>query len=233
MREQRGLVGAVVAGLRTLMRTELGVVSRGDVSRGELPVLGTVTLEVVAQRMRHLGYAWRPDTLAQVDRGTRRLSPEELIGLLAVVVDVYDKDTAAGLIADDELVHLSPTWTISGGRTRWMFLVPLVQNLEAEGSPFPESEAVEMDELEERVATRLGWTPARVRYKAAALWGRRLVQERDARLAARHDLSDPASRERTAGHERAAGHVTRQLIRELAAAQERQEGEGNAGQEAR
>ncbi len=233
MREQRGLVGAVVAGLRTLMRTELGVVSRGDVSRGELDLMGTITLEVVAQRMRQLGYAWRTDTLAQVDRGTRRLSPEELIGLLAVVVDVYDGDTAAGLIADDELVYLSPGCTVTGGRMRSMFLGPLVQNLRVEGSLFPESTAVDIDELEERVAARLGWSPVRVHYKAVALWGRRLVQERDARLAERRDPSDRASRERTAGHERAAGHVTRALIRELAAAQEREEGDGNAGTEAR
>ncbi len=187
---------------------------------------GPVTLEVVAQRMRQLGFAWRPDTLAQVDRGTRRLSPEELIGLLAVVVDVYDEDTAAGLIADNESVQLSPTWTINGAETNWLFLRPLVQSLQAK-PPFPESEAFDIDELEERVAARLGWTPARVHAKAVDLWDRRLVQERDARLAKRHDLSDRASRER------AAGHVTRQLIRELAAAQERQEGDGNAGQEAR
>ncbi len=108
-----------------------------------------------------------------------------------------------------------------------MFLGPLVQNLRDEGSPFPESEAVDIDALEERVAARLGWTPARVHAKAVGLWNRRLVQERDARLAERHDLSDRTSRER------AAGHVTRALIRELAAAQERQEGDGHAGTEAR
>ncbi len=226
MREQRGLVGAVVAGLRTLMRTEPGVVSRGDVSRGELLVLGTITLEVVARRMRELGFAWRPDTLAQVDRGTRRLSPEELIGLLAVVIDIYDEETATGLIADDERVHLSPTWTYTGAKANSMFLRPLVRSLQDE-PPFPESEAVDIDELEERVAARLGWTPARVHHKAFVLWNRRLVQERDARLAERHDLSDRTSRER------AAGHQTRALIRELAAAQERQERDGNAGQEAR
>ncbi len=223
MREQRGLVGGVVAGLRRLMREEPGKLRVDDA----MDHYGPVTLEVVAQRMRQLGYRWRAATLAQVDRGVRRLSPEELIGLVAVVVDVYGEDTAAGLIADDELVQLSPTWTITGGRMRSMFLVPLLQNLRVEGSPFPESEAFDIDALEERVAARLGWTPAHVHAKAVDLWDRRLVQERDARLAERHDLSDRASRER------AAGHVTRALIRELAAAQERQEGDGHAGQEAR
>ncbi len=211
-----------MAGVRRLMREEPGLLRVDDAMNH----YGPVTLEVVAQRMRQLGYPWRPDTLAQVDRGTRRLSPEELIGLLAVVVDVYDEDTAAGLIADNESVQLSPTWTINGAETNWLFLSPLVQSLQAK-PPFPESEAFDIDELEERVAARLGWTPARVHAKAVALWDRRLVQERDARLAKRHDLSDRASRAR------AAGHVTRQLIRELTAAQERQEGDGNAGQEAR
>ena len=62
---QRPLSRAIVAGLRTLMRDDPGLVSE------EPAKIGAVTLELVAQQMRRLGYPWRPDTLAQIDRGTR------------------------------------------------------------------------------------------------------------------------------------------------------------------
>ncbi len=204
--EQRTLSRAVVAGLRRLMQHKPGLVSEDPVRNG------AVTLEVVAQHMRRLGYPWRPDTLAQVDRGTRRLSPEELLGLLAVAEHVFGGDEARPVVLrmlpGDARVELSPGLVLSGA-TAAALLAPLASGL-ARRELLPRPEASEVTELDRRVAARLGVSTARLLAAVTVLGWRGLAEEREARLPSRDELPDPVSRSR------AAGQVTRQLMRELA-----------------
>lgn len=212
---------AVVAGLRDLMRRD------------------SVTLETVAGRMRELGYPWRADTLSQIDRGTRRLSIEELVGLLVVARDLF---ADAGVHVGEQLMEGSPQVSLSNGfvLTRaeaGRLLSSQLQQLPAELLPLTAqherpsqrlARLVPVDspsQTEERLARspvwrRLGMSVSAdmVRSGALALWGQPVEAERDKRLTARGLISDPTSRSRTAGR------ITRELLQELAAHMERGDG---------
>lgn len=194
MGEQRELSAVVGRQLRQL---------RGRAATiGDEPV-DHLTQEDVARGMRACGFGWRRDAVAQVERGTRRVTLEELAGL-TYVLHAYQVE--GELIQPDAAVELAPGWTLRGRQLRALLAGDAA---DVEG-PIRSPEAVEVDDAATRAAGRLGVHRVVVAEAAHALYGHPLGVERDVELAARGEEvpEDPAVRSRVAGG------ITRRLVEE-------------------
>ncbi len=170
-----------------------------------------VTLDAVARAGQSAGLPWRRVTVAAIEQGRRRLTIEELALLPWLLERAGVQHGTRALLGDDDRIDLAPRVTVSGWVLAGMlgrpgetgFVLPQADDPLWAAMRRGGREAAEM-----RAAEALGARPRDIAMTAVRLWGRSLSEERDARLAQRTDL---------AGRDihRAAGHVTRQLIREL------------------
>ncbi|MDP9397153.1 MAG: hypothetical protein M3P96_04715 [Actinomycetota bacterium] len=197
MAEQRELSTVVGRQLRTL-RTESATIGNRIVSG--------LTQEDVARGMRECGFPWRRDAVAQVERGTRRLTIEELAGL-TYVLHSYQVDGASQLVPPGEQIELARGWKLSGRQVRAL-LTGAADEVEG---PIRPLEAVEIDDAATRVAGRLGVHRVLVAEAAHALYGQPLGAERDAEVAARGEEEMPTD---PAAQRRVAGAITRRLVDE-------------------
>lgn len=196
----------------------------------------------VATAARACGLSWGRSTVAMLESGKRRLDPEELL-LLPVVLQVAQVGSfplVQLLAGDDDMVHLTAEaaatraeletlldpaggpaaldlqgWKMPGvlsgaqvmeaaaERARWRR-----RGLTAEQVEVATREAA--GEAERVAARKLGVTPYEVAVAARKLWGRSLSAVRDERAAAGADELPTDSLRAMRGH------VTRQLLAELA-----------------
>lgn len=165
--------------------------------------------EDVALRCNDAGLEWRRSTVAAVEAGSRVLVLDEVVLLaLALLVGVPD------LLAGDEHVRLG-----SGA------VAPLAEVrgiLQDAGSAHPmlwdtpgmekgRAEADRTLEANEKAARKLNVSPRDLMLASLAAWGHALTIERDRRVS---KLADANGNARTVQALR--GHVTRQLLAELA-----------------
>ncbi len=207
-----------------------------------------VALDAVARAGQTVGLRWRRVTVAAIERGDRRLSIEELVLLPSLLARAGVGDGRHQLLRPDDRVQLAPRLEVSGSvllaampgpnpapialpddddddDVEWLDLGETESFPELTGEQVSRASRMSRGAAESRAAAVLGVTPLHVNLAAMATWGRSLSEERELRLAARTDL---VGRDR----HRAAGHVTRGLIRELRGVLEAK-GVGDAGQEAR
>lgn len=155
--------------------------------------------EDVADDMRLLGFTrWTKATVAGIELGRRAITPEEL-SVLALVLDRPEQDlrdfefvTPGGAVITREMVRAALTGDGMSDRT-WVV----------------DNEKDWPDEAETKAAVRLGLTVEDLQSTAVTKWGCSLSEERDRRLG---DISNTPRR--TAQARR--GHITRQLLAELA-----------------
>lgn len=163
--------------------------------------------EDVAFTARHIGLAWTRATVTAIELGRRELTATEVL-LLPVLLEEATKRPVPlwELVGKSAKVTISPEVWLSGTHVRYVL-----------GEANPHEEAVIGEPLadlptdaERKAATRLGVTPETVVRRGPSRWGHRLDDERDRRLG---DTSEVSARTVQARR----GHITRQLIAELAA----------------
>lgn len=194
------------------------------------------TTEDIASAARGLGLTWHRTTVRQTERGKRSLTAAELL-LLPLMYGAPLRDL---LPDEREMVWLTDEVAVSGGELArvldegyepgaaevntadgWYIkgadarLKELSRRMTAHAVEWPSgvragSTMAEPDEAETKAAKRLDSTPHYVASAARELWGRGLVEERDARLAQRSPVPDSPR-----ALQAARGHVTRTLIAEL------------------
>ncbi len=198
-----------------------------------------VTLDGVARAANRRGLTtWRRNTVGELEKGRRRLTVEEFVALPVILEDAgcrtLQPDGPALILADDE-VQLVDGWVVPGSA----FLALAVQTrdpalAEDESGALLEDEPTE-DDLEDgrRALDEVMRLPAAdpaelkaaeslrktegladlttgdVQLAAERLWGRRIAEERDRRLADRTSSSP-------GGRQALRGHMTRALLDELA-----------------
>ncbi len=206
-----------------------------------------VTLDAVARAGQSVGLRWRRVTVAAIERGDRRLSIEELVLLPSLLARAGVGGGRYDLLRPDDSIQLTPRLEVNGSLllaampgpnpapialrddddddVSWLDLGETESFPELTAEQISRASRLSRGDAETRAAAVLNVTPLHVNLAAMASWGRSLSEERELRLAARTDL---VGRDR----HRAAGHVTRGLIRELRGVLEAK-GVGDAGQEAR
>lgn len=149
--------------------------------------------------MRLLGYSqWTKATVAAVELGRRSIDREELHALALVLgtsvadLEDFDFETPGGAVITRKMQSdaASGKGLASGA---WVDA----------GRDWP-------DDAEIKAAARLGMPPEKLRSLAVSLWGHSLSQERERRLGDVAGLSQRSAQARR-------GHITRQLLVELAA----------------
>jgi len=191
--------------------------------------------EVAGAAARRGLTTWRRITVGDLESGKRRLTIEEFAALPVILDDLGCRTLRSRgprLVEADDEVEMAPGWVVSGeifmrltGHRRGLPLAEDLQGATPEDEPTAEELATSMAILEggmrvpdtaETTAAKslrrsLGQPrldPVDVQNAAARLWGRRLAEERDARL--------PDRKGRTPREKQAArGHVTRRLLEEL------------------
>ncbi len=207
-----------------------------------------VALDAVARAGQSVGLLWRRVTVAAIERGDRRLTIEELVLLPSLLARAGVGEGRCDLLQPEDRIELAPRLEVSGSvllaampgpnpvlialddddddddddEMEWLDLGETEFFPELTGEQVSRASRMSRGAAESRAAAVLGVTPLHVSLAAMATWGRSLSEERELRLAARTDL---VGRDR----HRAAGHVTRGLIRELRGLLEA-EGVGDAGQ---
>ncbi len=207
-----------------------------------------VTLDAVARAAQTVGLPWRRVTVAAIERGARRVTVEELVMLPALLARAGVGEGRCALLRPEDRIRMTPRLEVSGSvllaampgpnpapialpddddddEIEWLDVGETELFPELTGEQVSRASRMSRGAAESRAAAVLGVTPLHVNLAAMATWGRSLSEERELRLAARTDL---VGRDR----HRAAGHITRGLIRELRGVLEAK-GVGDAGQEAR
>lgn len=166
------------------------------------------TQDELAQRLQYVGLDWDQAAIARLEAGRRGLDFRQAAQVaLTLEVELVD------LFGGEDQIEWAPGYRIAAPVLRAALRgrpAPIVD------SPIDNPELRDLhraqspNEAERKAAKRLGVAPERVAQQGRQLWGRRLSHERDARV------------EQTAGTDRRSlqalrGHVTRQLLAELAA----------------
>lgn len=157
----------------------------------------------LAAAAQECGLDWTRASVASLEVGRRGLTAAELLLLPTVLwtltgepvrpTDLVEPDREEPIaLTPQHSVGASTVRALLGGQPHRLTLVPTL----------PQRDAVQ------RAARKLGVTAERLEAAASRRWGRGLLAERDARMAAR---TEPAGDERAVR-----GHVTRQLLTELA-----------------
>lgn len=156
----------------------------------------------LARRIREQGFnTWSRSSVAAVERGGSAIHLSDLVALGAafgVPLQV--------LFDDDGYVALSSTFAVDSSVVRALLSGAdgsLLEKADRHVLATEEGTAVELSELERRIALRLGVDAAELLQVAADLWGHSPTQERDRRSETR-----PGAKQ----------HISRELIRELSAA---------------
>lgn len=185
---------------------------------------GKATADDVAGWAQAFGLSWYRSTVARLETGARGLSASELLLLPAMLTAATGEPVTLDRLLEGVRAALTPNLVMGGGAH---------EHREATGEAFALAFDVEsllhdtgsllsgpdvvlelagsVREAEARAARTLGVTPAKVLELAGELWGQTLSEERDERVAER---ADPDASPRTVQAVR--GHVTRELIQELA-----------------
>jgi transcriptional regulator with XRE-family HTH domain len=168
--------------------------------------------DLLSRELRSAGLNWTRSQLAKAERGERGISIEELV----ILADALGVPVSA-LVASPGRVALTPQTSVSGRSLQLMlegkkvrphdFETPLSRgdwSAYERGVPWADANA--------RAAQRLGATKQEIHAASVRLWGRVLLDEREARV-----------EELTAGLnldarslQAARGHTTRTLMQELA-----------------
>jgi len=159
-----------------------------------------LTQDELATRVRALGGELGRAAVAALERGSRLLSESELV-LLCLALRTSPNDLLVDCSAELTLMPVRP----EPGR------LERDQELAARASK---------GEAEQKAARNLGVTSLAISTAAIVRWGRSLTDERDYRLQRR-----PAEDARPRSLQAQRGHITRQLLRELAATLGRQHGD--------
>lgn len=222
--EVAGTTGDVAGESRTL----------GELVAERMPALrqaAGVTQDDVARAADRRGFRWSRLTVRDVERGARRLTVEEFAALPVILDDAGCRTLRRGgprLLLDDDRVQLAPGLVVDGRDLRMPLHRTSAVLPERASVPADEDEPTEQDladvdaalgpapdDAEAKATVRLrellglpALSVVDVQLAAGRLWGRRLAEERDARLA----QQDLPPRRRQA----ARGFTTRALLDELA-----------------
>jgi transcriptional regulator with XRE-family HTH domain len=201
-----------------------------------------LTQDELARRLRNVGLDWDQGAVARLEAGGRGVSPEQEL-LLAWALGVERYRLVAG--EDDQWVTLSPRarWRIAAVRSAYAGANPgdmpagdfedpvkrsarraagailgRAEQRAAASKLWPRATVAQLNEVveavgdaERKAARHLGVDPVTVSAAAHRKWGRSFTAERDTRAA---DLVEEGAGRRALQALR--GHVTRQLLAELA-----------------
>jgi transcriptional regulator with XRE-family HTH domain len=169
--------------------------------------------EEVARRAALFGAAWDRSVVANLERGphARRLEIAELF----VLLHVFRTDERAFFGDGHPPIALAPSLVVEPGGLRRILAGTAWLSEEEEAARLAEwrDRSDRPTLTERRLAGELGVEPALIRKAARRLWDRTLTEERFRRLEERARGSDDPKGERRI----LAGHVTRELRRELEA----------------
>lgn len=188
--------------------------------------------EELARRLRVVGATWTQSTVAGIERGSRRVTVEELI-LICLALECSPSDLFAGegwvelakhstgpreairKILDGQATHsllrqiASPTSAVIVAEAA--FIEPRLRHLDGfDATMLRDALIASQGEAERKAAKRLGVFACEVVTVSYLLWGRSLTAERDALAAAASDADTSADALRTIRR-----HTTRDLIRLL------------------
>ncbi len=170
------------------------------------------TQDLFARELRSVGLPWTRRMLAKAENGEREITLQQIVLLAyALGVPLPALLTGPGRIALTSHASISARGLelmVRGERSRGSDLdTPMKRD------PSTAMEGlIAWEDAEVRAADRLSTTPLEIRMSSARLWGRPFTAERDRRVEALR--SEPSPRTRQALR----GHVTRELLEELAAA---------------
>jgi transcriptional regulator with XRE-family HTH domain len=198
----------------------------------ELRTASGRTAETVASAARKYGFDWTSMTVAHIETGKRQLRLEEFALFPSILSAGLDGPVGfADLIPDDAEVRLSSsdkrTGFISGRQVRAALngsnvsevrrvtrgpdpriagLLPMATST----SEVAQASQDARGEAEQAAARKLGFDPVQICHAARARWGRTLSEEREARVGVADSEVTPRQLQARRGH------VTRQLLAELA-----------------